>query len=586
MNLLSTTTTYPRESGSISIRLRVLGLCGITLIALAGTARAQTAPDAGQLLREQSRPAVVAPAQPAPLSLPTTAEPVDAADAGPTVLVEGFRISGALLIPEAELAAQLQSAVGSELSLRQLQGTAAILTVYYVQKGYLARVILPPQDIKDGIVNIQVIEGKRGSLRIDSFGERLNVARVQRMIEARLAAGGAMDLDALGESLNILNEQPGVEVKSALVPGKGEAEIDLVVSAADKPLTNFVLGLNSYGSAGTGEAQATGKLTLNNPTGAFDAATLLITASEGSTFTWADYNRAIGDTGLRLGINASALRYHITQDDFSALDAEGTADTLALAASYPLARRNDLSLSLTASYDDKQLVDRTIAGESSDRHVSVGTFGLSGYQVGGLLGSGITSFGASLSFGDSEQRNATALATDRASREVQGSYSKLSYNLGHQQALAADWSFNTSLRGQFADKNLGSIERMSLGGPSGIRAYPVGEASGDDAWLLSLNLGYQYNDKLAATLFLDAGGVTLNRDTWTDWNAGNPSLPNRYELAGLGIGMDWRFSPKLLLSASIAAPAGSNPGRDANDHNIDGSSRKSPRGWLNLTAQF
>lgn len=573
---------YPRKSGSLSVCPRVLGLCGITLIALAGTAQAQTVPDAGQLLREQPKPPVVAPAKPLQIAppAPTTAEP----DRGPKVLVKGFRIQGALLIPEAELTAQLQAAIGKELSFSQLKGLADALTGYYAQRGYLARVIVPPQDVKDGIVILQVIEGKRGSLRIDNQGQRIDVARIQRMIDARLAAGSAMDLGALGEAMNILNEQPGVATTTSLAPGKGEAEIDLAVSAKEKPLLGYALGANNHGPKGTGSAQVSGSVTLANPSGNFDAASLLVNANQGSTFGRADYSLAAGDSGLRLGLNVSYLDYHVIQSDLSALNAHGTASTAGLTASYPLARRNDVNLSVTGGIDFKKLIDHTIAGEIGNRRVNVANLGLSGYTNGSFIGSGVTSFGATLSFGESDQRNAGALATDRTTRQTQGGFSKIGYNFGYLQGLGGDWSLNTTLRGQFAGNNLDSSERFSLGGPSGIRAYPVGEASGDDGWLASLIFTRKMSNNLATSLFLDAGGIRQNHTLWANWNAGNPRLDNTYQLAGLGLGLDWRVDPQIILSASIAGPLGNNPGRDAQGHDVDG--KHGTRGWLSLNAQF
>ena len=59
----------------------------------------------------------------------------------------------------------LRDLVGRELTVGQLQNAALVLIGYYAQKGYLARVFLPPQDIKDGVVEYQVIEAVRGILK-------------------------------------------------------------------------------------------------------------------------------------------------------------------------------------------------------------------------------------------------------------------------------------------------------------------------------------------------------------------------------------------------------------------------------------
>lgn len=556
----------------------------LSLLMLPATSTfAQTAPDAGRLLREQPKPPAAVPAPPASVA---PAVPEEAAQAeGPKVLVKGFRIKGAVLIPEAELAAQLQGSVGKELTLDQIRAAGLLLTVYYMQKGYLARVVVPPQDIKDGIVEIQVIEGKRGALNLDKEGERIDAVRAQQFIERRLPEGAPMNLAQLGEALNILNEQPGIEAKASIAPGKKESEIDLNVKATGQPLARASLGLNNQGSYGTGEAQASGGVTFNNPTGNFDALSLLLNLSQGSSFLRGDYSVAAGSSGLRLGVNASHLNYHLVPSSFAALQSKGTANTAGITASYPLRRRTDSNLSLTGSYDEKCMVDQTVTGETGNRRVNTLNLGLNGYTLSSLLGGGVASFGANYVAGKSDQRNAAALATDSTTRQVQGNFGKFGYNLGWLSSLPAGWNLNAALHGQIAGKNLDSSEQMNLGGANGVRAYPTIEASGDDGWLLNLDFGKPINDSLTAHLFLDAGGITLNHSTWANWNAANPNLPNNYTLSGAGVGLDWRITPSALLTASIAAPFGNNRGADANGKNVDGYGNRA-RAWITLNATF
>lgn len=545
--------------------------------------QAQTAPDAGSLLRQQPRPPAAVPAQPQQIApaQPQAQQP----EAGPRVRVQGFRIQGAVLIGEAELVAQLQGLVGRELSLRQLEAATAVLTAYYAERGYLARVFLPPQDVQDGIVTLRVIEGRRGNVRVTPQGEFVDGERVAGFIDHRLRRGEALDLARLGEALTILNEQPGLDVRATLAPGQAEAEIDLAVTASEKPWATGYVTANNHGSAATDETQVGGGVTLNNATTHFDAFSLMVNASRGSRYGRLDYSLPFGDSGLRVGLNASQLRYEVVQPALAALDSRGTANTSGFIASYPLARRTDVNLSLQGSYDEKHLIDTTVAGETGNRRVAVAGLALNGYVLGRPLSGGITSFGLGLVAGDSEQRNAGARAVDATTREVQGGFSKLSYNLGYLQPLSEAWRFNATLRGQYASKNLDSTERFSLGGPGGVRAYPVGEATGDEGWLLSLNVSRQIEEALVASVFVDSGSVKLNRNTWAGWNAGNPSLDNSYGLSAIGASLDWRPAASVVLTASVATAVGDNPGRDASGNNIDGKSGKT-RGWISLTAQF
>ncbi|MFM9913462.1 MAG: ShlB/FhaC/HecB family hemolysin secretion/activation protein [Methylophilaceae bacterium] len=540
--------------------------------------------DAGRLLREQPKSLPALPGAPQQNITPSAVEQ-NTADTGAKVLVKAFQIEGATLIPVAELETQLQFAVGKELSLAQLRGVAELLIAYHAQKGYLVQVILPPQEIEGGVVHIKIIEGKRGSININNQGKRANSARVQAFIDYRLAQGEPMSLEKLGEAINILNEQPGIEVKTSLKPGAGEGETDLLVSANDKPLATFNFGLSNKGSRGTGELQAVAGVALNNPTGLFDLANVLVSKSQGSIFGSGDYSLAVGNSGLRAGISFSRLVYNVTQESLSASDAHGTATTYGLKADYPLYLLNDRSLRLTGNLDAKYTRDATIAGETGNRRINLATLGLSGTQQDGFGGGGETDFGAGLVVGHSKESNAAAIATDSTTRQSIGTFGKLKFNLDRQQKITESWTLIAKLSGQFAFDNLDSTERFSLGGADGIRAYPSGEGGADEGVLLSFNLVRPFTEKLQGTLFLDAGAVHVNKHTWAGWNSGNPNLDNVYSLAGIGASVDWKITDNIALSATVATPIGSNPGRDTNGNDADSRSQD-VRGWINLVGQF
>ncbi|MDZ4255459.1 MAG: ShlB/FhaC/HecB family hemolysin secretion/activation protein [Sulfuritalea sp.] len=555
----------------------------VVLALAAVAAQAQQVPDAGTILRQQPTPPAAAPA-PAPKVAPAPTVPARAQ--GPVFQLKGFRFTGAVLIPESRLQAYVKVYLNSKVNFAILEIIAQQLTGYYLEQGYLARVIVPEQDVKDGIVAMRIIEGVRGSLDLDNRGQRIDSARATAFIDRRLPQGAPMSITRLDEAIAILNEQPGVEAGTSLKTGAREGDVGVVVSLADKPLLTGTTEINGNGGRASGRMQAQGSLTLNNPTGHFDAATALVNVSEGNTFVRGDYSLAVGASGLRLGVNAAHLDYRIIEDSLKALDLKGTATTYGLAASYPLARTRGLTLSLVGSHDVKELIDQFGAAETGNRRVKVTSLGIGGYvqhQLGRLPA--ITRFGASVNFGDSDQRDAGALAVDNVTRQSNGSFSKLNYSLSNLADLNARWSYNVALSGQFAGNNLDSTERMSLGGPTALRAYPTGEATGDEGWLVNFNLRRSFGNTVAATFFYDVGGITLNHSTWANWNAGNPNLPNRYTLSGLGAALDWRLTPATLLSAILAVPVGSNPGRDANNLNADGRKNEA-RVWLSLNAQF
>ncbi|HYG28105.1 MAG TPA: ShlB/FhaC/HecB family hemolysin secretion/activation protein, partial [Caulobacteraceae bacterium] len=529
-------------------RLIPIGLAALVLASTAAPALAQQAPDAGTLLREQPRP-VPPPVEPAaPLTLGTPA--VQPEEAGQRVRVSGIRVTGATLIPADELAAQLRPLVGGEHSLTDLQRGALTLIAYYAQRGYLARVLLPPQEIKDGIVEYRVVEGARAELKIDNRGQRIETERVQRFIDARLPVGEPFDLRALGDAVNILNQQPGAQVSATLAPGKGEHDVDVFVDALDRPLFSYQLGANNHGSEGSGVAQGMAAMTVANPTGRFDSLSLLVNASEGAAYGRVEYGLAVGDRGLRLGVNASRLAYKLVQADLADLDASGSAVSAGLTFSYPLALRTIFGLGLTGSVSGQRFVDRAAGVETSNRTNRVASLGLAGYRIqsGGLF-AGLQTFGADVIGGNVGENDADTVLGGGGGSRTEGGFAKLAWNTGLTRAVASGWMFDALARGQFATRNLDSSQQFSLGGPAGVRGYPLAEGSGDDGWIASSTLSRRFGPNWRIGGFVDVGGIRVEHSPL----AGGPR-PNSYTLGGAGALLDWRITPRAVLTATAAAP--------------------------------
>jgi hypothetical protein len=72
----------------------------------------------------------------------------------------------------------------------------------------------------------------------------------------------------------------------------------------------------------------------------------------------------------------------------------------------------------------------------------------------------------------------------------------------------------------------GRVGKMSLGGSNGVRAYPAGEAAGDQGILARLELrktlGVFGNSIVEGALFADAGRVTVNKKPWDNSENAQP----------------------------------------------------------------
>jgi hemolysin activation/secretion protein len=173
-------------------------------------------------------------------------------------------------------------------------------------------------------------------------------------------------------------------------------------------------------------------------------------------------------------------------------------------------------------------------------------------------------------------------ASDAATTQSAGSFAKLRFALSRQQALTADLSLYGLLTGQIANKNLDSSERFYLGGPSGVRAYPVNEGGGSEGTMLNLEMRYRLMPNLVLTGFYDWGSVTVNK---LNNFSGAPAL-NRFELEGAGLALAWTAPAGLTLKATYAHRLGSNPNRNATTGTDQDGSLIKDRVWLTATLPF
>ena len=88
-------------------------------------------------------------------------------------LLQKVVIDDSQVLSQAEIASVTDKYVGHEVSLQKLNTLVSELNKLYEDKGYLTcRAVLPPQTIKEGIVHINLVEGRTGQLKPAAFAQR------------------------------------------------------------------------------------------------------------------------------------------------------------------------------------------------------------------------------------------------------------------------------------------------------------------------------------------------------------------------------------------------------------------------------
>lgn len=550
-------------------------------------------PDAGSLLREQQQQQQ--PRLPDRLPAPDdgTVEQAPKTDSSIKVTVKGFRFSGISgMASEAELQELVKGAVGKEQTLADLQALAARVTRYLRDKGFfLARAYLPKQDITEGIIEIAVISGRvdgGATVRI-AQPARIGPDILQGMLDSGVKSGEALHSSKLERSLMLINDLPGVGAKCTLERGAAYGTTKVLLDVVEGPLLSGGIFADNFGNRFTGTWRGTGFLSVNDPFGIGDQLSLSMTGAENLYQGRAAYSAQLHQSGLKGTVSFSSLYYKLGKE-LATLDAHGYADTIGASLGYPIIRSRSLSLWTNANYEYRMLDDYTLDSLTGDRDIHSGTVDLFSSSLDHFGGGGLTSIRLAFTVGDLALGNETNAQNDAATARTAGTYCKLGYSVARLQRLIDNLALFGSVSGQLAlNKNLDSSEEFILGGPSGVRSYPTGEASGDEGHSFTLELRYdtplpkQYGS-LQLVGFGDAGTVTLHHKLWPN-AVSTATGKNSYWLGGSGIGLNYSYKSLLALRGSWAHTIGSNDGRSLTGKDADNRSEDN-RFWLQATVWF
>lgn len=298
------------------------------------------------------------------------------------------------------------------------------------------------------------------------------------------------------------------------------------------------------------------------PLGWGDVLTARVQAADrsGNTLYRLNYGGALGPFGSKLSASYTESTYALGEQ-FANLDASGKAKVAALSAVQPLIRSRFTNLFASASLESKMLNDNIGQfGANSAKRVLMARLGVLGNQSDQALVSGTTSFAATASAGhlrlDAQSAIGDIGTPASYGARTAGDFYKVNVELQRIEFLSERSSLLLGFIGQAASKNLTSAEKISLGGPQGVRGYPIGEGVGDEGALLSLEYRYLTalrlaGEALSVTVFYDHGAI--RRDHLRDATTLNLApLANSLSLDSVGIGLLLGREGDYVLTAALA----------------------------------
>ena len=478
-----------------------------------------------------------------------------------SVSIESVEVSGATHADNAErITRKANQFVGKLSSLKELEQFRHWIRQLYRDQHLLAVVSISAEALSNGTLAITITEARLGSVTVDpSSKHRLKDERAIAMVTSAVHPGSLLRLDKLTSALLKLNDLGGVKVHSKLQRGKGKGITNVMLVIEDGNRNSGFAQINNETNRYLGELETELIFTTANNFGvgevfSIDGQWWGNAQGTGNAFGSATFTLPISSDGLKLNLYGNTSNYRLLQDIYDD-NINGNTTSLKVGLKQPLLRQPKNSAWVQVDADYNTYIDRIEQVEIRNKASKVGRISLIGQHQDAVLGTGLNTMLAQFSYGDLDRSgNEFDFNLDDLTANTHGSFSKAYLLYNRYQIFSPHWHGRFLAQGQAGFTNLDGAEKISLGYPNGVRAYPPGEGAGDSGISAQTELIYRASPLVSFSAFFDAGHV------WR-WNA--PFIgslrPNDYSLMGTGLSINIGRNGQWMLSGTWAFPIGDNP---------------------------
>jgi len=493
------------------------------------------------------------------------------------VLIKSFTFSGNQSFSQQALSAALADYQQREISFKELNEAVQVITAFYRERGYfLAQAYLPAQDIAENKVEIVILEGQLGALKLLGATD-LDKASLSKLAGHQLSKGDTVTEYNLVRNVTLLNRLPGLAAIAQLNPGQDVGETDTHVTLQPAPRLQGYIGANTYGNRFTGREVVLAGLQLNNAAGLGDQLSLSLKRSndEGQRGLGLSYVTPINSAATVLNVGYNYIGYQLG-GNFKNLDASGQSQYFNLSIDHSILRdaHKGLSARLGTSY---KLVNDEVgfAALENKRNISAADIGL---NAGWTNATSSVNYllGASLRTGSVNFKDDTYEALDATAAKTKGGFIKYNVNFSRQQFFNHGFSMALHADYQRASKNLDSVEKLSIGGINRWRQFAELPSLADTGLVVGAELrknipsqSQRFLLSLSPYGFIDIGRGKINQRP-----AGGE---NHVKSIHGGFGLDATFANRWLFSL-----VGSHHNRDFSGADAENEVRV----WGQLIKQF
>ncbi|MDZ7685029.1 MAG: POTRA domain-containing protein [Gammaproteobacteria bacterium] len=139
------------------------------------------------------------------------------------------------------------------ITVEQLDAIALSVTEYYRERGFiLATAFVPEQEVADGVVRLNVLEGRLGNVTVSNNQifepETISMAFNDEM-------GDPVTEERVESALRRINDLPGIRVRGSFSPGENVGEQLLNLGVLEERAWQSSMLLDNHGAETTGETR-------------------------------------------------------------------------------------------------------------------------------------------------------------------------------------------------------------------------------------------------------------------------------------------------------------------------------------------
>jgi hemolysin activation/secretion protein len=434
--------------------------------------------------------------------------------------------------------------LGPQRSMKDIESARDALQTVYRNKGYQSVYVdLPQQQVKDGVVYLQVSETTVGRVRVVG-AEHYSPLQIRDQVPA-LQEGKVPDFTLAQAQLAQVNKSPDRQVMPVVREGTMPGTMDVDLKVEDKNPWNFSVGVNNDRSPDTSELRTSTTIGYDN----------LWQMGHAFSLTWFTAPQHPTDARVWSGSytmpldNQWSLQFSGYQSDSNVATVGGTnvlgkGHSFGAAATYTMQPLGNWTNAFSFGMDYKDFDEAvTVGGSGDDVPITYTPLTLSynGYRYTEKSQLAINTSlvnGTRLGFGSNSDE------FDNKRFRASPSFSLIKGDGTYTQTLDSDWQGAIRTAFQISSGPLISNEQFSAGGATSVRGYLAAEATGDNGYLGSLewrtpsfarHLGSNVND-LRLFVFADAAHLLLHDPL--------PEQEASFNLVSIGFGtrlqvLDW-----------------------------------------------